>query len=694
MNLQEKLKLWVDITGVNPEEDKKSYSIYMDGRLSDWDISQMNDRINECLKYDETGMFSEVYLEVYLKKFLKNKSVSVMELIENPNLSQFINDTKKLYKEIKKTNASSIVLGEAKKAMEFYHLPCDQLTPFSVVELRQSAMNCMNGKLSLRQFSYGASGSEFKVSKDIYIFKNLDNLIASAAKGNLNGVCLAYIQDDEAITDSYFAFVIKNGKNLYLLSDMPQYSHPAQKGMKRCPGRDMSNRIESNWFPYNTIAGLDTSDLWDSGRYGISGPKNEVSTQLNEDMLYAIIGTIDKLEQDEAFWFVMMISLIKEKFYDNEIPKLDISYTKSMINAPSLEQSKNTLVVQKELPHMELAEISITDTENLTYGITPKDDTIYYQYLIDRYADKVDPEILNVIANTEKGHMIEDKFAILDDWNRKIGCNYLSLDLDIPRTEDELIYQQKWIARYNYAAAVTEIMEEEYKEKYSILRETIQEHITPRIGKLAIMHLQGKLLGRAVKSKYFGNEYSEEQTPISKIYEFDDWYSSSYHTGIYHYGFFGYNKADIRCAFTQARAGVVLHIEPQNADELALVCGIGKEELPVELQHYDFKLDRYIGNPLLDNIDPFLWKFHDKFNKMEFDITIVMSKAQYLEFCREADVNPIKFWIREKPKCFVAKQSDENLCEGSIKRSWKGINYTRELCMKCKKCKWYNTEVD
>lgn len=692
MNLQDKLKLWVDITGVNPQEANRSYSIYMDGRLSDWDIKRMNDRIMECLKYDETGMFAETYLEVYLKKFLENKSVSIMELIENSDLSNFIKDVRTLYDAIKETDASSIILSEAKKAMEFYQLPCDKLTPFSVVELRQSAMNCMNGKLSLRQFSYGAIGSEFKVSKDIYLFKNLDNLIVSAAKGSLNGVSLAYIQDDERITDSYFAFVVKNGGNLYLLSDMPQYAHPAQRNMTRCPGRDMSNRIESNWFPYNTVAGLDTSDLWNSGRYGISGPKNEVSTRLNEDMLYASIGTIDKLEQDEAFWFVMMISLIKEKFYDNEIPKLDISYTKSMINSPLIEQSSNALVVQKELPHMNLSEITIKDTENLTYERTPEDNTIYYQYLIDRYADRIDTEILNVIANTEKGLMVEDKFARKDSFGRKIGCDYLSLDLDMPKTEEEVIYQQKWIARYNFAKAVTKIAEEEYKKKNSTIQKTIGEYITPRIGRLAVMHLQGKLLGRSVIRKNFGNEYTNEQIPISKIYEFDNWYSNDYRIGNYCYGFYGYNKADIKCAFTQAKAGVVLQIEPKNADELAMVCGITKEELPVELQNYDSKIDKYYGNPILDNIDPFHWKISDEFNEMRFAITIIMSKEQYLEFCKEAGVEPVKFWLREKPKCFVSKNSDQNMCRGSIKSRWVGVKLTRELCKKCTKCKWYSIE--
>lgn len=689
MELKDKLKLWVDITGVNPQEDNKVYKIFLDGRLSSYDIKKMNDRIQECLEYDDTGLFAETYLSVYLKKFLENKTVSIAELLENKELSTFINDVKTLYDAIKETDAQSLVLAEAKKAMEFYQLPYDKLDALSVVEIRQSAMNCINGKLNLRQFSYGPSGTEFKVSKDIYMFDSLDKLISCVARGQLNGISLAYIKDSKEVTESYFAFVIKNGGNMYILSDMPQYTHPVQKGMRRCPGRDMSSRIESNYFPYSSIAKLDVSDLWDRGRYGINAPEEELSTYVNEDMNYTLIGKIDHLNQDEAFWFVVMVSLIKEKFYDNEMPKLDISYTRSMISSPLLEKNENTLIVQEKLPHLELPEINIEDTEGLTYG-GKKSKGFLYEYLVERYEGKVNNEFLNIIGGTEKASAIEDKYALRDTWGKKYGCEYHNLDLNTAGTQEEIVYRQKWIARYNYASSINRINKEEYSEKIDEIIRTIREYISPRIGELVIMHLQNKLMGQAVERNGFGTEYTDKQIPISKIHEFDKWYDSSECKGIYQYGFDGYNKADCKCAFTHAKAGVVLQINPKNADELALICGITKDKLPVELQHYEHKLNRYYGNPILDNIDPFLWVISDKFNEMSFNTTILLSKAQYLKFCTDAGVEPVKFWLLEKPNCFNKKGSSDK-CQGAYIRRWKHNHYEHNLCVKCKKCKWYDS---
>lgn len=65
MTLKEKLDLWVKITGVNPSEDNRKYTIYMDGRLSNYDIQKMNERIMNSLKYDETGLFADSVWEDY-----------------------------------------------------------------------------------------------------------------------------------------------------------------------------------------------------------------------------------------------------------------------------------------------------------------------------------------------------------------------------------------------------------------------------------------------------------------------------------------------------------------------------------------------------------------------------------------------------------------------------------------------------
>lgn len=499
------------------------------------------------------------------------------------------------------------------------------------------------------QFSSGTAGDDFKMTRNIIMYKDLNALITCAAKGKINGVQLAYIRDEKRITDSYFAFVIKNGDNLYLLTDMPKYSHPLQSNMSRCPGRDMSNRIESNWFPYDTVANINVSDLWGSGRYGTSEKSTKLSTVLNEESLYIVIGTLDSLSQDEAFWFIMMLSLIKDKFYDKPAPKLPISYVGEMINTPLIEKSENALMIQDALPSFDLGVIDFEHTKGMKYQtelLKFDDDN---SSLIKRYKNQVSTDLLNVISNTDKSIMIEDKYAIKDVFGKVQGYKYLSLDLNQAGTKEELEYKQKWLLRYNYATEINRLIHEDYEKNASSIIEEIGNLVSVRIKDLIIMQLQGQLVGhKLIHSKEpmkFGQEYSDENYDLGKFittkYLWNNYYTNS---STYTFGYDRYsNLADVKCALTGKQGSLILHIEIKNADDLVLVCGVNKDKLPLQLQDYDIR-DKYYGNPILDNIDPMTWHIKDEFNEMRFNINIALSKTEYKNLCKEAEVPVKKFW--------------------------------------------------
>lgn len=648
LNFKEMIALWVKITRVDPTEDNRSYTIYLDGRLSDYDVKRMNDRIKESLTYDDTGLFAECYLKVYFKKFLTNKNMSLLELITNKDADGLISDIKTLYYALEENDAEKQVLDEARKAMKFYNLPFE-LDLFSVIELRTSALNCINKKLRTMQFSSGTAGDDFKMTRNIIMYKNLNALITCAAKGKINGVQLAYIRDKKRITDSYFAFVIKNGDNLYLLTDMPEYSHSLRSDMSRCPGRDMSNRIESNWFPYDTVADINVSDLWGSGRYGTSEKSTKLSTVLNEESLYTVIGTIASLSQDEAFWFIMMLSLIKDKFYDKPAPKLPISYVGEMINTPLIEKSENALIIQDTLPSLNLGVIDFENTKDMKYQTELLKFDNDNSPLIKRYKNQVNADLLNVISNTDKSIMIEDKYAIKDVFGEVQGCKYLSLDLNQAGTKEELEYKQKWLLRYNYATEINRLIHEDYERNALSIREEIRNLISARIKDLIVMQLQGKLVGhKLIHSKEpmnFGQEYSEGKYDLGKFMTTTYmWHKYDYHRVTYRFGHDEYsNLADVKCALTGKQGSLILHIEIKNADDLALVCGISKDNLPLQVQDYDIR-DKYYGNPILNNIDPMVWHLKDEFNEMRFDINIALSKTEYKNLCKEAGVPVNKFW--------------------------------------------------
>lgn len=676
MTLKEKLDLWVKITGVNPEEEKTMYTIHMDGRLSDYDIKKMNDKIMESLREDETGIFTESYLAIYFEKFIKDKKITMYDLIMDKSVSALADDIKKLYTDLQKNRQDQIIVAEAQKAMAFYDLPYD-LDVYATMEIRMSAIKCMkNNRLKLIQLSSGTAGEEIKFDKTIYMYRDMDALSLSAARGHIDGVSLAFIHDNDELTASYFGFIIKNGRNLWFLTDMPTYVHPLQKSMIRCPGRDMSIRIDSNFFPYDSIGNIDTSDLWDKGRYGAGESGcNTVVKNINDDSDCRVpIGDLSKMHQDEAFWTIVMVSLIKDKFYSSkDLPQIQLSYTKSMIVSPLITKNDNALTVQRYFGFIALNPVTIDDTKDMGFGNDHEEkvDTLDMDYLIDRYKDQIDPDTLNIIAGTESAERYAGQYK---ENNYASGTNQRGLratELSMPQTEEQAIYNHKWMVRYNYALSIQKLIKDDYDNNSDYIKKKVKSLIENRLEEICIMHLKGDL-------------------PSGQM-EFEKWYKDDGGRG--NFAFLGASsryplKAKIRCALTGDKAGVVITVHPMTLDSLLKMCGVKVDELPQQIQNWNPQ-EKYRGNSILDNIDPMLWVCDDPFNKLRFDTVIALSKKKYLELCAKAGIEPVKFWLSEKPVCF-RKKIESDLCNGSSKSKWNPKTWKTDymLCNKCEKCKW------
>ena len=684
MTLEDKLQLWVKITGINPNEEQKKYTIYFDDRLSDYDIRQMDEKIRAALSYDKTGLFAEAYLCHFFKKYIKQRGFHLDEYISNPSIKEFLNDVCLLNQALQESDAEKMISEEAQKAMSFYGLNSDELTVFDIAEIRTCANNCIDKNLHTLQFTFGATQKDgFKMSKEIRMYKDLNALILSAARGKIDGVSMAYIRDEKEITHSYFAFVIKNGGNLYLLTDKPVFVHPMQSSYKRCPGRDMSRRIEGNLFPYDTVANIDVSDLWDSGRYGTKEKGVQLSTILRDDNgeenFFETVGTIDKLQQAEAFWFIMMLSLIKEKFYDIEAPQFTLSYTGAQIQHPAIEKTESALIVQNALPSLSMNRISFDDIEDITF------DTYYEkhhksdwnQYIIDRYKDRISEDVLNILDN--------ESIPLLSDHKQSEKRELCPFDIvNECGTSEELCYRQKWIGRYNYAMAIKECLQKDYDENCVQIYNDIKRRIEARLEDIVIMCLQGRLVDKTPVHHDFECTYDGGHVALGKVISFDKWWSK-YPSSKYQFGVASNcgNKADYRCAITGDAPGVVLYVKPSTIYALCQLCGCEVSDLPVFIQHWT-KSRHYCGNQLLDNIDPIAYIIEkDPFNDMEFSFSVVLSKKEYLRLCVVAGVEAKKFWLEEKPVC-LNEGEGKDICRGDWKYDWQKGNLLKKKCVKCK----------
>lgn len=509
MTLKEKLNLWVKITGLDPSEEKTSFSINLSGKLSDYDIKVMDDKIKEVLQIDETGLFTEAYLGIYFKKFIKEKTVSLMDIVLNTEMQELAEDCRTLYQAILETGAEDEIIRNAKSALDFYDLESDKLNAENIMDIVTSAKHCVNKGLKLDQIAKGRfDKTSFKASNEIYMYRSISDVIRYAAKGAITGVSLCYIRNEKNIDESYFAFLIRNGENLYILSDRPVYKYPIQRNFSRCPGRDMSRRIEGNWFPYSSLSGIDISDLWGGSRYGVSETDTELSNIIEEDAVRVKIGTLKSMDQCEAFWAVYMFQLIKEKFYDGKVSCPELSYCKANIICPGLEDNgRKEIVAAGNIPLIPLAAPTLDDANELEYDGHASQHL--YDYLLERYIDKVNLKIMDLVDGRDDEFMLLPENSKTNDWGTKITPRYESLNLNELRTEEALKYDQAWLARYNIAKAIADMEEKDYEHNNISIIRTITELFrrslreTILAGSAAKFPWKKELLMRFTKMVYF-----------------------------------------------------------------------------------------------------------------------------------------------------------------------------------------------
>ena len=493
MTLKEKLNLWVKITGLDPSEEKTSFSINLSGKLSDYDIKVMDDKIKEVLQIDETGLFTEAYLGIYFKKFIKEKTVSLMDIILNTEMQELAEDCRTLYQAILETGAEEEIIKNAKSALDFYDLESDKLNAENIMDIVTSAKHCVNKGLKLDQIAKGRfDKTSFKASNEIYMYRSISDVIRYAAKGAITGVSLCYIRNEKNIDESYFAFLIRNGENLYILSDRPVYEYPIQRNFSRCPGRDMSRRIEGNWFPYSSLSGIDISDLWGGSRYGVSETDTELSNIIEEDAVRVKIGTLKSMDQCEAFWAVYMFQLIKEKFYDGKVSCPELSYCKANIICPGLEDNgRKEIVAAGNIPLIPLVAPTLDDVNELEYDGHASQHL--YDYLIERYIDKVNTKIMDLVDGRDNEFMLSPENSKTNDWGTKNTPRYESINLNDLRTEEELKYDQRWLARYNIAKAIADMEEKDYERNYAFVRNAVVEMFEKNLRKTILSGFRGEI---------------------------------------------------------------------------------------------------------------------------------------------------------------------------------------------------------
>ena len=622
MDIKEKLDLWIKLTGVNPEEEKRSWTINLDGKLSEWDIKKMNKKLTEVSKYDIDGIYTNIYLKEYFNEFLKGKSFSFYEYLDKKiECVDFLNTCEKLKNALSNNNDIEMkLLDETRKAIQHYNIKDYELDIFDIVNLKISAL-INSDSLKVSQFKKGFKNNEGpKFIKDIYMVNNLDKLIKTIEDKSYNCISLNYIYDKDNVASSYFVFIIKSGENVFIMDDKPSYSHPNQKYMLRTQGRDMYERMDQTYFPYSLI------DL-NISKYFVSDNKSKMLDE-NE---YINLGSISDMEISEALWTANMFSLINDKFFKNNYQCDEISYVGGMISHKLLSSNDNALVIYDSYEKLELSIIEEPNEIELEYDC---ESLGLFEDVIERLKDKVDINLINAVGDT-------DNYLIDSDSTKSISKKTLSLNINNYGTKKEIEYRQKWIARYNFAKQIDALAKEEFDEKRKEIENwyvnKVKNNINDIIDKVVYNKLHGDVI---VENTICGLSSYPTKTIVEKFdikkYRF---IGGQLIRGV------GYKNENL-CCFSGKKANVVISIFPNNTDDLMILTGCKYDEIPDVLKNWSAWPKRHKGNCILDNIDPCDWVIRDYWYEFAGRINIFLSKTEYNNQYKKRGLEPDKFWLK------------------------------------------------
>jgi hypothetical protein len=340
---------WVEITEVSPD-----CNIITNRNV---DIYRYNQRMKELLKYDGDSMDAVILMDTFLTKFLQSRSVSLFDIYNKNNaLAEKLKSVMEMKELIDSYNVDEYydeLIKTYKEALEVYEINeekvCEVLNNREdLIELKVNALYAYKA-LEPKQFKRGKYSDKIpKYNKNIYAFYDI-NILLNAVMNNdeFNGITLNLIVDKESFESSYFCFVIKNGENVYLMGDIPNYSHPNQKYMRRTPGRQMEGRIEMFNFPYELL--VLTGD-----KYGVRSESAALSIYSE----YNIIGTLSDCNPYSVIWIINMMSILKDKFFNNHIQTEKTYYTGGMIEMAGIEQKEYSLAIKRDYEILDMDRIS------------------------------------------------------------------------------------------------------------------------------------------------------------------------------------------------------------------------------------------------------------------------------------------------------------------------------------------------
>lgn len=689
------LNLWLKLSGVDPES--RSFTISMGGGMSDYHVSKMHKAIKEALELDDSNVSGIMMLSAVASQYFKERTVTVDALVERPEETMaYIQEAAKLKQLLASPALATPVdafMGTLRAALTQYGLDSPEVVAMlddkeAMGQLRRDAFYSMS-KLKLNQFLAGqpeAEGFTPRYHNTVHQFWHINALVEEACR-QPSGVTLSLVRDPNDL-ESYFVFAIRNGGNLYTLSDVPTYRHPLQRYMSRRGARLFEERVADHRFPYELLQLVYNPDS-----------KAYYADQMNRRALvpaaqaYDKLKTIDQLEPATIIWLVLLLDLIVDRFWAKPLPALPLSYTGAMIR----EQNQLLVVAQQSqlpvAPYTGLTLATVT-TESLTAenleGVFDSDGGKVNQWLEERFAGRVPENLLSLVDNPDtkfylpslKEHSAgvssgEQNLLTIQNPNEKFPApNRYALEV-MPSTtfgtEESLEKSRLFLARFNQAKVIQRLADEEFAAREKEVLAWFCKRVNANSDYLLGLAACGTIL-RDNSNLAAGGSLSPGDNCIfyDNHYRFVHKFDADDRTArslalrscltLRAKGDNNYNRQTCFVTGAQSVAYLVAFM-PQTPQDLAELAGCAVSDLPDVLQQWAPARQKR-GNSILDNIDPMSWALRDPWCALSLNIRLPLSIRGFAQCAKRFPERVLegKQNMEKMEQLRAAYQEDVNRC--------------------------------
>lgn len=648
------LNLWIDATGVDPMQ--------MSWSMGEFGVYKSNQTIRESQDLDHTALTTFMVLRSEARKFAESREFNALEFLENPD--DVLKRTEKLRRLLSILNTPECLAevkafqGDLKamaKATDLDGIFGDLID--EVQELAYIRRDALRGfkTLQIHHFSAGKRGSSKpKYNPIIAKFWNMNSVVRFAEVQPEDGISMVMVRDPVDL-HSYFCFLVKNGENIAIYSDIPDDPHPLHKYMSRA--RAQERRYEDRAFRLRFPYQLFDFEFTDDGKYRGEKAKSALSPV---NIQAVRVKPIRELEKDQALWAMMMFDLLAQEHWREEPKPLTLSYLgEGMVAALPAPKAKGALIAPgfaavKELTGADMAR------EKLAHVFERKP-TGQNDWLEDRYKDKVPNQVYNLIGGGKVYRLLDGTKAkpgklVPKNWapdgqiantnaiihSKNTDLSLVAVDPTSFGTPEKMESDRRWIARYNEACVIQAEANREFDARKDEVTAWYREHVEanlPRLLKAAALGtFKSEIQGRSTEDS-FDSSFDHGAPKKGEI--LFQWTKKSFpwrHTrDMVRLFRHPEGREDAYCWLSGETASVWTYFHPWTPVSLADLAGCKVKDLPDVLQHW-YRNDRYSGNSILNRLDPMDWKLENPWRSLHFEVILGLSKHSFNKICKDHGV--------------------------------------------------------